>query len=82
MLIEIYRAMLAAASNWPVPPNIELGFTFNEEETKAFWSGNHKEKELLLEEWESSSIQSRYTKVLYGRKFYIQFTYKTKVNAS
>lgn len=75
MLFEIYKAMLTAAKGWPVPPNIELGFTFNEEETQKFWATKNGEPEMLLEEWENPCT-GRYEKVLYGKKFFIQFTYK------
>lgn len=80
--------MLTCAAGWPVSNNMEVGFTFNELETKSFWANTGLDHSILLDEWEHigeriGGTTSRYEKTLFGRKFYIQFTYsKEKADVS
>jgi hypothetical protein len=76
MLLEIYKLMTETAEKISLPKYAEFTIGINKEESESFWSEERfkKEREILFDEFDLIG-ESKYTKVLYGIRFAIQFTY-------
>lgn len=70
--------MISTAKQGNIPKFVEMVYHINKENGNQFWSDKtlKHEHEMLMTEWEPDNHNkyvSRYTKVLYGTKFAIQF---------
>lgn len=75
MLLEIYKLMIETAEKISLPEGFEVTIGIGKEKSKLFWSEEKfkKDRQILMDEFEYDG-QSRYTKIIYGIRFAIQFT--------
>jgi hypothetical protein len=75
MLLELYKLMIETAEKISLPEYAEFTIGIGKEESKLFWSEERfkKDRKIIMDEFEYVG-QNRYTKIIYGIRFAIQFT--------
>ena len=77
MLLELYKLMIETAEKISLPEDFEITITIGieKEKSKLFWSEERfkKDRKIIMDEFGYVG-QNRYTKIIYGIRFAIQFT--------